>query len=177
MTDTENKQVEMHRDFFDRCELAIKNGFYLEAILMEYAAIESRLESICGVLSLPCGKDCENRKDIKISSRIECLRKYRNENKTVFPRTKLPETFYTEKGELKVWIGQRNRIVHGLYKDEEKYTARMKDSKMLAEKGLEYSRLLYNEAKRIRRLKKDHSEAFDNVDPCCCVKACKAYRE
>ena len=46
------------------CEYVIQNGYYLEAILMEYAAIESRLESVCGVLGLPCGQKCRCRKDI-----------------------------------------------------------------------------------------------------------------
>ena len=36
----------MHKDFFDRCELAINQKFYMEAILMEYAAIEARMESL-----------------------------------------------------------------------------------------------------------------------------------
>ena len=74
----------MHTDFFDRCESAIQNGFYFEAIIMEYAAIESRLEVICGVLGFPCGKDCKCRKDIMIGSRIDCLRKYRCDNECVY---------------------------------------------------------------------------------------------
>lgn len=175
MTDELKKQVEMHRDFFVRCGFAINNGFYLEAILMEYAAIESRLESICGILSLPCGKDCPNRRDIKISHRIECLRVFRRNNETVFAKTKLPINFFAEKGgELKTWIRDRDQRVHGLYKDEEKYKYRISKNKELAENGLLYARLLYNEANRLRRLKKNHNEVFvDNV-LCCKCKTCKA---
>lgn len=48
MKDIEQKAVDMHRNFFDKTQFAIDNGFFIEAISMEYAAIESRLESICG---------------------------------------------------------------------------------------------------------------------------------
>lgn len=167
----------MHTDFFDRCESAIQNGFYFEAIIMEYAAIESRLEVICGVLGFPCGKDCKCRKDIMIGSRIDCLRKYRCDNVAIFTKSKLPLTFFTEKGVLKKWISKRNRIVHGLYKDEIKYSGRIQESKSLAEKGLEYTRLLYNEAKRIRRMKKNHPFILENGIIACENKKCKAYKE
>ncbi len=76
MDEREKKQVEMHADFFDRCKVTLDQGFYLEAIFMEYAAMEARLESICGVAGLPCGRDCNYRKDIKISHRIECLQQW-----------------------------------------------------------------------------------------------------
>ena len=56
ITEQKKMQVEMHTDFFDTVDDAIENGFYLEAIFREYAAIESRLEVILGVLGSPCGK-------------------------------------------------------------------------------------------------------------------------
>ena len=61
MDEREKKQVEMHADFFDRCIVALDQGFYLEDIFIEYAAIEARLASICGVAGLPCGRDCNYR--------------------------------------------------------------------------------------------------------------------
>ena len=169
MTEKENQQVSMNKDFFDRCDVAIQNGFYLEAVLMEYAAIEARLEAICGIIGLPCGKDCPCRRDITISNRIECLKKYRNKNKEVFSAykrtqgTKLPQNFFTDDGELRSWIRERDQRVHGLYKDELKYSDRVAENKELAERGEKYARLLFNEAKRINRLKKNHPEQFENV--------------
>ena len=177
MTDIEEIQVRMHTDFFERCKFAIQNGFYLEAIIMEYAAIESRLEVICGVFGFPCGKDCECRKDIMISSRIECLRKYRCNNATIFANSKLPSNFFTEKGLLKKWIDKRNRIVHGLYKDEIKYRGRIQESEAIANKGLKYTRLLYNEVKRVRRMKKNYPLIFENGVVACENTKCKAYIE
>ena len=49
------KQVSMHKNFFDKVDAAIEGGFYLEAVFREYAAIESRLEALLGVLGAPCG--------------------------------------------------------------------------------------------------------------------------
>lgn len=175
MTETEDIQVRMHTDFFERCEFAIQNGFYLEAIIMEYAAIESRLEAICGVIGFPCGKDCKCRKDILISSRIDCLRQYRCNNATIFAKSKLPSYFFSKKGLLKKWIEERNGVVHGLYKDELKYISRIQGNKSLASKGLEYTRLLYNEAKRIRRMKKNHPLVLENGILICENSKCKAY--
>ena len=156
------QQVDMHSDYFVRAENAVENRFYFEAIFLEYAAIEGRLEVILGVLGLPCNKDLpkEKRKLVNISDRIECLRKYRNINPDVFMRTKLPKYFFTRHGELQSWINKRNTFVHGLLKNVDEYAERKKDSYDIAKQGLEYSRLLYNETKRIRRLVKNHPELF-----------------
>lgn len=175
MNEKEQRQVEMHADFFDRCRFAIDNGFYFEAILMEYAAIESRLEAICGTLGAPCGRDCACRQEIMISSRRECLRVFRNKRIDIFENTKLPKNFFTENGELRPWITTRNSYVHGLYKDEVKYKTRVEDNKKQAEMGYEYARLLYNEAKRIRRLKKSKPELMESSLMICSCPKCKAY--
>lgn len=177
MTDLKSKQVAMHKDFFDRCQFAIDNHFYIEALLMEYAAIESRLEALCGIVGFPCGQKCENRRDIKISSRITCLNYYWNHNKDVTNKSKLPECFFSPKGILKKWITKRDCIVHGLYKNAREYQKRMDESRKLAVDGLQYARLLYNETKRIKRLLTNHGDVFDNVILQCRNSKCRAYQE
>ena len=159
-------QKEMHKNFFDKCKFAIDYGFYFEAVLIEYAAIESRLEAIMGSIGLPCGKFLQNnyRKDIKISQRIDCLKSIRKKT-AVFNETKLPNKFFDN---LKEWTKERNSCVHGLYKDEFKYNDRLNKAQSLAECGYEFCRLLYNEEKRIRRKKKNGS--FDNSDVFCAKK-------
>lgn len=153
------KQQAMHKNFFDRCEHAIDSGFHMEAILMEYAAIEARLEVLLGVLGLPCNKflSPDERKRVQISHRITCADYYRR-NSGLFARTKLPQKYFKS---LKSWIDKRNRYVHGLYKNEIEYDVRMKGAKAMAEDGLKYCRLLYGEVSRLRRLKKSHPEQFD----------------
>lgn len=86
----------MHQNFFDRCEKAIENDFYMEAILIEYAAIESRLEVMLGLIGMPCNKflEASERKKIQISHRISCAKKFRK-NSSLFENTKLSNKFLT----------------------------------------------------------------------------------
>ena len=137
MEDLKKKQVEMHTNFFVRCESAIQNQFYFEAILLEYAALESRLEVILGILGSPCNKKLKTEQRIKvnISHRIECLKKARA-NSLIFGKTKLPHNFFYKKSELSKWIDARNRYIHGLYKRELEYSSRMAGAKAIAENGL-----------------------------------------
>ncbi len=168
MSDTieqKKKQVEMHTDFFDTVDEAIENGFYLEAIFREYAAIESRLEVIIGVLGSPCGKKVlpdNKRKDVKISHRIECVRKIYSKKPDI-GNTKL--TAETIK-KISQWTKDRNQYVHGLYKGEMKYKERCEHSKKLAEDGKEYAKMLYNEAKRLRRYISNHPDCCDGMKIC-----------
>lgn len=52
MNEEQEKQVKMHRDLFDRCNAAIENKCYLEAVMLEYAAMEGRFEVMLGVLGM-----------------------------------------------------------------------------------------------------------------------------
>ena len=170
------KQVRMHRSFFEKSRLAIDNGFYLEAIFLEYAAIESRLEVICGLLGFPCNKTLSPnvRKTINITNRIECIKTIRNQHGDLFVKTKLDDNFFKDKGCLRKWVNKRNMYIHGLYKNAAEYESRKRESKKLAEQGEVYARLLYNEAKRLRRLKDSHPDLFVGLNGsrngCPCVK-------
>ena len=167
-------QSKMHGNFFDRARAANEKGFYLEAIFLEYAAIEGRLEVILGMLGLPCNKelDSNTRKSINISSRVSCLNKYRKNCPSLFEKTKLEYNFFSPRGELNKWLKNRNTFVHGLYKDAHKYLDRSIQSKEDAETGLELARRLYNEAARIRRLYKSHPELFEAECRNCHNKKC-----
>jgi len=143
-------QKEMHKDFFVRCQNAINNGCYFEAMLMEYAAIEGRLEVIMGVLGLPCNKQLpsEERRKIYVSNRLTCLREiYLSSN--VLADSPIPRSFWKK---LEKWIRSRNMYIHGLYKNEIQYKSRMKDVESIAKAGYDYANTLYKEAKRLRRL-------------------------
>ncbi len=174
MNDIAKQQVTMHRDMFDRCRAAIENGYFLEAIFLEYAAIEGRLEVILGILGMPCNKYLEPkiRKKINVSDRIECLHYYRK-NCSCFTTTKLPPNFFSSKGTLKKWIDNRNTYIHGLYKRAEVYTGRKNDSKRIAEEGYEYTRLLYNEARRLSRLAKNHPDILAESSRKCRKSKCQ----
>ena len=83
-----------------------ENEFYMEAILMEYAAIESRLEVMLGLIGMPCNKFIEDkeRKKVQISHRISCVKKFRK-NSPLFEKTKLSSKFFDK---LENWIAKRN---------------------------------------------------------------------
>lgn len=163
LTEKQKKQYGMHKDFFDRCQFAIDNGMYFEAMLMEYAAIEARLEVIMGVLGLPCNKNIpdKERRKVNISDRVRCLKTIQK-GCDVFNSSKLPDGFF---GGLEKWIEKRNRYIHGLYKNEMEYTRRMNKIEEVADKGFVICKSLYDEAKRLRKL--CHDNALPEViDPC-----------
>lgn len=167
-------QRDMHKNFFDRCQVALDNGFYMEAIFMEYAAIEARLEVILGMLGLPCNQYISNkeRRSINISCRINCLKDFVKKSR-VFENTKLTNK---ELDKIKNWIDFRNQYVHGLYKNEIEYKTRMKNTKNMAEKGLKLSRLLYDEAGRIRRIYKKEN-AIDRTEITCKSDRCSLFNK
>lgn len=169
------KQVEMHTDFFDSTIFAIANGFYLEAMFREYAAIEGRLEILLGVLGAPCNKNLPymQRKDMKISHRITCLSKFYKNAKHI-GKTKLTSSYFKA---LKDWTEQRNKYIHGLYKNELEYRERCEQCQAMADEGLVLARMLYNEVKRIRRHLNNHPEIDLSVGNICCKKDCKARKE
>lgn len=172
---TAEKKVEMHTDFFDRTIFAIDNGFYLEAMFLEYAAIEGRLEILLGVLGAPCNKSLpyEKRKDMKVSHRITCLSKFYKRT-TNLGSTKLTSNYFRS---LDKWTKSRNMYIHGLYKNEIEYQERCNQCKTMAEEGLSLARMLYNEVKRVRRYLKNHPEIELPVGNICCKKDCKARKE
>lgn len=167
-------QKDMHKSFFDKCQNAIDNSFYMEAILMEYAAIEARLEVILGLLGLPCSQFIpdEDRRTISISHRVKCLKKIRK-NSTEFEKSKLSCKYFDK---LDKWIKDRNGYVHGLYKNEIKYKDRIKGAKKTAEDGFNLCKQLYREANRIRRLIKKRNYA-DMGDVYCYERGCRFYFE
>lgn len=164
MNENQKLQYSMHKDFFERCNCAIRNGFYMEAIIMEYAAIESRLEILLGIVGLPCNKfmDDSSRKNIKISHRVFCAN-HMLMNSTVFHNTKLNKKFFDK---LSIWITKRNQYIHGLYKNELRYSQRIAQAKEFAEKGYEYCSILYNEVNRVKRLCKRNPQCIDEYVVC-----------
>ena len=169
-TPTAQKQVEMHTNFFDCTTIAIENGFYLEAMFREYAAIEGRLEILLGVLGAPCNKNLpfQQRKDMKISHRVSCLKKFYKHVLNI-GSTKLNSTYFIA---LENWIKARNLYIHGLYKNEIEYQERCEQCQSMAEEGLILARMLYNEVKRLRRYIRNHPEIKLPTESICCSKNC-----
>ena len=159
--------VEVHKSFFDRAKNAYEMGYHLEAVFLKYAAIEGRLEVLCGLFSCPCNKFLPDslRKDIGITQRAKCLRTiYKKHPACVNPRCKLNKEFWDSLGK---WIRERNTYVHGLYKRTDEYVTRNAATHDLSKRGLEISKLLYSEVKRIRRLEKNHTKEMRFEESLC----------
>ena len=156
----------VHKGFFDKSRMAIESGYYLEAVMYEYSAIEGRLEVICGLLGCPCNKKLEanTRSKIKISNRISCLKALYKKHPACMCKTKIDNKYWDR---LNKWRKSRNMYVHGLYKRPELFVNRMKEAKDLATEGIELARILYNESKRIRRLQKNHPELMNYDEKRC----------
>ena len=142
----------MHVSFFDHVREAINKGFFYEAIFLEYAAIESRLEVLCGLVGYPCSRDLDvkSRRKVNISQRVECLEKYYRKNafETQRSKTKMPRKEWKN---LNKWIGEkRNPYVHGLFKNPEVYLLRSEKSAEVAAEGYRLADLLYKEVKRVK---------------------------
>ena len=157
------QQRRMHKNFFDHCSDAIEQGYYLEAILMEYAAMEGRLETVLGVLGAPCNNKLppKERNKFQISHRVACLKKLLK-NEEIADNSKLSSSYFKD---LEKWLEKRNRYIHGLYKNEIKYSSRMCDKKF-AKDGYDLCDMLYAEVNRIKRLKKKRPELFTDLQTC-----------
>ena len=164
MPSPQQAQYKMHKSFFDDCSRAIENNFYMEAILMEYAAIEARMEILLGVIGLPCHQYQEPnvRKSIQISHRLNCAHKLR-QSSPIFEKTKLSGKFFNQ---LSTWTKKRDEYIHALYKNEIKYTTRLNNAKKVATDGLEYCKALYAEVNRLKRLHKNHPDLFSDAPTC-----------
>ena len=125
----------VHKDFFDRCRTAIVNGYYLEAIIMEYAAMEARMNIIMSLLGKPCSlcKDPKIVHNIGLKNKLECLAEIMDQNKELFETSKMPRSKVKR---MQEWCEERNNRIHGLYTDTEKYGTLMAKNKKCAEKGL-----------------------------------------
>ncbi len=167
------KQRVMHKDLFDKIKCAIDNSFYLEALFLEYSALECRLEVMSGVFGLPCNKllEPEIRKSINISQRVNCLKKTYMMSDVLFEKTSIDNKFWRN---VEEWIKQRNIYVHGLLKSATDYNARLSQIEKLAKTGFDLISILYKEVNRIKR--KQQKERYKFISNCC-KKECKFVKD
>lgn len=158
------KQRVMHKDMFDKIKNALQNGFYFEALFLEYSAIDGRLEVMSGLLSMPCNKDIESNKRrlINISNRIKCIGIAYKKERLLQSGRYISQKFWQN---LAKWIENRNMFMHGLLKNAELYNSRLAEITTVAENGFNFLSCLYNEVHRIKRLYKKENHICSN-SPC-----------
>ncbi len=164
-TEQRKKAQAMHKDFYDKINLAIEDGFYFEAYIREYNAMEARMKVIMGILGMPC-EVCKNEdltNAVGIGTKLNCLRSFLD-NKPLFEKSKLTKKVLRE---INSWTQVRNKAIHRLYYNPEMYETTSRQIKEYSVKGKEYVRLIYNETERLKRLKKRKPELFiDSPSKC-----------
>ena len=159
MENTKNEIARLaHKDFFDRCKIALDNGYYLEAMFMEYSAIEGRFKKIFSLLNFDCAGDYDSKHSIGLGIKLSCLKRLM-ENDALFEKSYLSPSMISK---VKKWVNRRDEITHALYTNTDRYDSMMSKNKKYAEKGFEYARLFYKEADRLKGIKKRHPERFDS---------------
>lgn len=105
----ENMQkYENYRDLNVRLKKAIKGGFYLEAVFIEYGIVEDRLESILRYE----GNSIKSQKHISINTKINKAKAISQEKKG------LAGKYFTEEflDSIYFWKEKRNPLIHALMK-------------------------------------------------------------
>ena len=159
------QQKLIHAQFYDRCKKAIDEGYYLEAMLLEYAYMEARVNRIMEVLNMPCAsvKNTEIYRGIGLVRKCICLRGFLNIENKVFEKSNLSKNKINR---IIAWCENRNDRIHNLYKDIDKYEDRILNNQKIAEKGYKYAQLLSKEANRLKLLNGKHPEIFDDTLKC-----------
>lgn len=106
----EQKQVN-YTEQFRRLKLALKNGFNLEAMFIEYAILEDRTESIIRHAGYwDAYMKIRKGKDPTINSKITYILGKANGN------DKLLHKYFSDDllEQVRLWINERNRLIHAL---------------------------------------------------------------
>lgn len=124
-----------YKEQMGRLKKAIDQAFYLEAIFIEYAIIEDRLESVLR----HSGKwNPKPGKPISIEKKINNVKKLTEEKKGIARKYFVEQLFV----DLEEWKTERNRLIHALMKQ----LLHTEELKNLAEKGYEIVKLLNNKS-------------------------------
>lgn len=132
------EKYRIYKTQMGRLTKAINNEFYLEAIFIEYAVFEDRLESIL----VHAGKFNPTKHD-KISRKLSKLSEM-SRNKKGLEKKYFSEELIQDIGN---WKEQRNLLIHALMKQTPDY----EELKELALQGRELLRKLDNKARSYRR--------------------------
>lgn len=100
---------------FRRLKLALKNGFNLEAMFIEYAILEDRTESILRHADL-WNTYIKSRKgrEPNIDSKIKYIQKRAENRKDVLHKYFSDDLL----GRVLIWKEERNRLIHALLKQQ-----------------------------------------------------------
>lgn len=138
------QKYENYREQFIRLNKALKYGFNLEAIFIEYAIIEDRTESILRHAD-QWDNYIKSRKgrEPNIDSKIKYIKK-RAENKKSILHKYFSDDLLDK---ILFWKEKRNSLIHALLKQELEHD----EIKKLAEEGDELTKLIRNRSNSYNR--------------------------
>lgn len=134
-TQIDNMQkYENYKEQFGRLKKALNNSFYLEAIFIEYAIVEDRLESVLR----HSGKFNPERHN-KLNTKISRIKEMQREKKG------LARKYFSEEliEEICVWKEERNKLIHALMKQ----SLHTEDLQIVAHKGQDIAKVISNKTK------------------------------
>ena len=149
MLDEKNMlKYETYRAMHMNLSKAMKNGFYYEAVFIEYAILEDRLASILKYARIPYVNS--KGREINITDKLKKIEN-RPELSDRFYRERLSEPFLQR---IREWLTRRNDLIHHLANipyDHESV-------RQTAEQGLELVRDVQNVSRSVTtRLKRNNS--------------------
>ncbi len=135
------EKYESYKRNFERLNKALKNNFYFEAIVVEYAVMEDRMQSILSYEG--------NEIKPKQNEYISITRKKNRIKKLSEKKNSLIGKYYSEALFEKIndWIKDRNALFHALLRQKYNEDA----IKNIAEVGFSLSRELINLSKKYKR--------------------------
>ena len=134
-TQIDNMQkYENYKEQFGRLKKALNNSFYLEAIFIEYAIIEDRLESV-----LRHSGKFNPERHTSLNSKLNIVSKMTEEVKG------LARKYFSQEllEEIIIWKEARNKLIHALMKR----SLHTEDLQIVAHKGQEIAKSVSNKTK------------------------------
>ncbi len=125
-----------------RLKKALKYEFYVEALAIEYAMIEDRINSIINTVGLKTVDKYGN--NLTINKRLNIIKSNNPFCKVKFLRSKLPVEFVEE---IREWKDKRNTIIHSLMTTE----FQSGEFRELAEQGNNLRKQIDNKSKSIKK--------------------------
>lgn len=138
---TNKQKNEKYANLMDKMKIAIENEFYYEAILIQYAIIEDRTESLLRHAKLMTVDS--NGNDLTLNQKLKTIR---NNAKFIDPYIKKHLTNDLFKS-INEWRIDRNRVIHSLV--TESYTNN--EIKRLALEGKRIIKILNNKSTLINK--------------------------
>lgn len=102
------EKYEIYKKMHEDLSKAMKNGFYYEAIFIEYAILEDRFKAVLYYANINYVD--KNKKDISIKSKLNKIES-RNELSSSFYKERLSSDLLNR---IRAWIDNRNDLIHHL---------------------------------------------------------------